>query len=517
MLVALFPISPAPTFCLVPSYILFLVLYAVKTLRDGMPRLLQTITHSGASIPSEIEHASCVHEIDPGFYQFNVPDNVLDGTSSIWEHARRDDNILRYSTESDIAGHVKNFLRNVLNACDMDLELSTNLGIRHITPDICVLTMGNRLVGVVEVKKPTPGALLAPTVLGELLDQMLLIQGFYGSGPIIGILTTLDEWLFAWFPEDAEHFATNNNEEAPISSFLTPVKLAASSSSSSSDSPPGQAPSQQRKWSHDVLVDDDGPGASELSPTAGAERRLMTSVVLNAYTDYDAMLQFLYTSFRRMTQVRLSYRPMERRCGFVLHRGNEHGITWHPNTDETIAGLNVSTISGDRYPRTTTGKLLALEDLGRGATGKAWLLCTLSRHPAVCVLKFWNKNSDNVQKRLEDEKKWWDKVYPEYERLTRVEQWSGSYALMMPHFAEIPCERRGEFRGLIEQLLQTRFQNCNLVHPDIAWRNIGFQFIRATQTEAPVIYDLCGLENYIPDKVEHQNWIDKALSKLYPA
>ncbi len=40
------------------------------------------------------------------------------------------------------------------------------------------------LVGVVEVKKPGNNVLLEPTVLGELLDQMML-EGFYGMGPVL--------------------------------------------------------------------------------------------------------------------------------------------------------------------------------------------------------------------------------------------------------------------------------------------------------------------------------------------
>jgi hypothetical protein len=44
------------------------------------------------------------------------------------------------------------------------------------------------------------GTWLPPTVLGELLDQMLLVEGFYCSGPVICILPSGEEWLVAWFP-----------------------------------------------------------------------------------------------------------------------------------------------------------------------------------------------------------------------------------------------------------------------------------------------------------------------------
>jgi hypothetical protein len=66
--------------------------------------------------------------------------------------------------------------------------------------------MGMYLVGVVEVKKPNGdgggNVLNQLTVLGDLLDQMMLVGGFYGMGPVIGILTTAEEWLISWFPAD---------------------------------------------------------------------------------------------------------------------------------------------------------------------------------------------------------------------------------------------------------------------------------------------------------------------------
>lgn len=67
------------------------------------------------------------------------------------------------------------------------------------------------LVGVVEVKKPGASVLSEPTVLGELLDQMLLVEGFYGMGPVIGILTTGEEWLVSWFPADSSALEVVNS------------------------------------------------------------------------------------------------------------------------------------------------------------------------------------------------------------------------------------------------------------------------------------------------------------------
>jgi hypothetical protein len=92
--------------------------------------------------------------------------------------------------------HVILFLKDIMRAMDLHYNIAVDFGIKGIAPDICVITQANRLIGVVEVKKPEHGALDKPTILGELFDQMLLVEGFYCSGPVIGILTTLEEWRF---------------------------------------------------------------------------------------------------------------------------------------------------------------------------------------------------------------------------------------------------------------------------------------------------------------------------------
>lgn len=62
-------------------------------------------------------------------------------------------------------------------------------------------------VGVVEVKKPDKSgqnflALEHPNVLGELYDFMNHLPNFYGIFPAIGILTNMNSWRFAWFPNE---------------------------------------------------------------------------------------------------------------------------------------------------------------------------------------------------------------------------------------------------------------------------------------------------------------------------
>jgi hypothetical protein len=62
--------------------------------------------------------------------------------------------LLDYALEADLVTFVNFFLTNFINAMGLQLKLRSDLGIQHITPDIAVISLGNRLVGVVEVKRP---------------------------------------------------------------------------------------------------------------------------------------------------------------------------------------------------------------------------------------------------------------------------------------------------------------------------------------------------------------------------
>ena len=106
---------------------------------------------------------------------------------------------LHYTTEADVVVFVKNFLRDIANAMGIPLFMASDFGIKQLAPDICVFSLG--LVGGGDQE-----ASREPTILGELFDQMILVEGFYLSGPVVGILTALEDWLFCWFPADTTHF-----------------------------------------------------------------------------------------------------------------------------------------------------------------------------------------------------------------------------------------------------------------------------------------------------------------------
>lgn len=57
--------------------------------------------------------------------------------------------------------------------------------------------------------------------LYELLNQMVLVKRFYGMGPVIGILTTAEEWIVSWFLVDSDALA---HVDLPEASFPTKMK-----------------------------------------------------------------------------------------------------------------------------------------------------------------------------------------------------------------------------------------------------------------------------------------------------
>ena len=153
---------------------------------------------------------------------------------------------------------------------------------------------------------------------------------------------------------------------------------------------------------------------------------------------------------------------------------------------------------------------MALEDLGRGENGKAWL-CITDTQPfcAVCVLKFDNKGRNmNLQR----EKNMWHLLYPEFEPMVKVEMWSGADALVMPHLATVLTEEREKYRKEVKEVL-TAIKSKAKVHRDVHWRNIG-KYSREDGKVVIVVFDLHDVVDYNANT--HQIWIEQTMANLYP-
>ncbi len=268
------------------------------------------------------------------------------------------------------------------------------------------------------------------------------------------------------------------------------------------------------------------------------ERHLVTTRTINIHTDPEYLLRVLSSALMKMCDARLNHQPKVSRCLFKFHK-DEDMITFHPASYDDV----INQVCFDRFPKNNTKTLLALKDLGRGSTGIVWLattitsaatgsaasLSTTASFSAVCVLKFYNYDKYSSSS-ITNEKSNWDKIYPEFSTMTKVEKWSGSNALIMPHFQSVSKrEDRYKLKHDIQHVLFDKFHNRGYIHPDVKWENIGFY--RKKQDDGkykivPVIYDLTYLEECTNNNKSSSSslssssssslWIHNAMSKLFP-
>ncbi len=489
-----------------------------KRLRDGFPYLHQDVTCSSPYIPSPDEHQPCERLIKNLPCTVPVADSVKNASNSVWKSPElvvSGGDSLSYGSEADIVHIVRNYLEDILTALNLPLTFKAEITIHRVRPDLCVLMLKMYLVGVIEIKKPGRTILAKPTVLGELFDQMVLVEGFFGMGPAIGILTTGEHWVVSWFPVDNDNIA-NLSSQQYTSSFSTPTKSVSSVGSIDESvrfSPVGGTPSQRTGSIHtidalqDIEEEEEQQYDDNVEINTPVERRLCTTQTLSIYDDPEYVLQVLCSAFYMMALSQMNHRGgRHSQCLLKFHK-NSKSVTFHPASHISIYEL----LDFDKFPTKSVKNLLAIEDLGRGSTGKAWLCATVtSQRASVCVLKFDNKDALNSSN-LSYEHRMWKELYPEFANLVRVEMWSGAEALVMPHFACILEHERDQYIDDIQSLLIRRFKDLDKVHTDVKWRNIG-KYLRKDGKTSVVLYDLRAVVDY--NESEHKYWIENAIRNL---
>jgi hypothetical protein len=362
------------------------------------------------------------------------------------------------------------------------------------------------LVGVVEIKKPGGGILLKPTVLGESLDQMLLVEGFYGMGSVIGILTTGDEWVVSWFPVDQHVLEQSESNSIP----LNPISRDGPEPQIKGHSSPGGTPSQKSGNVHTIEHVADIPSSfsdednSEIDQQM--ERVLCTTEVVSIRTEPSRVLQLLCGAFQLMAMSHTHRTSKLSRCLLKFHK-EISAVTFHPASYEDIQPL----VDFNKFPANNVRNLVALEDLGRGSTGKAWLCVTVTKpRSAACVLKFDNKHAKSYN--LVHERDMWTLLYPEFSSMIKLEQWSGADALVMPHFSTVLVHEREQYKEELRDVLNSKFMKNGKVHKDVRWSNIGKYRNKSGIVEL-VVFDLHDVVDYNVDA--HGDWIETAVKSLY--
>lgn len=411
------------------------------------------------------------------------------------------------TTLSDIAFYVRSYLVRILQALRPNtFRIYCGFTLRRVSSNFLMLVQGNRLAGVIKIEEPprhtkyeSPNVLNNPAVLQTLLDELLLLHGFYAPSPVFGIVTTLQEWRFCWLPEDHEIF-NSRSDSISYESFKFPY------------TPSFLSPIMERLprvCTHGII--EAKAASSGDAILALRDLRLYTSPVLQFSTEYTTILQYMYTFLVQMAHTQQVNAPTSPRLLFQLHRDEgSTALTWY-SLEDCPEGYLQQVGESDKCPGKEVSALLVVEDLGRGASGKGLLTGSMpvaGDTPSVCVLKFSN---DDCTYRLEWERDWWNLLYPEFSDFVFVEIWSGCPALRLPHFSPLPVERREDLRSAIHTLLTHRF-GTQYVHQDVAWRNIGAY--KQGDQEVPVLFDLDNIVVYREE--QHAGWIEKAMSKLYP-
>ena len=338
---------------------IFIFILGYQTLAEGLPHLVAA-SNSPPSIPPETCHASCKRIIQPFYVCDNFFEKIKSAFNYAWSNVQNGTYI--YGSENDITILVTNLLSSICKALGIEVRMCTEMGITGIRPDILILTMDSLLIGELRLRSaPGQDILLNPNVLGELFDQIKLIRMFYGMGPALGILATGDEFLVAWYPSDDAFFA--NPLPEIDSSFGTPQRTR-------DDSPPGTTPSSQRMPVHGIEADiSDVPnGEVDLD-----DRTLSCTKILNWRDDIPFFFNFLSTALTRMTLARVGYYKSTSSSFIRFHKDAE-GMTWR--TVKNVEEECRKKINFEKYPRSNVKYLLAVEDLGRGTNGKAWLVTT---------------------------------------------------------------------------------------------------------------------------------------------
>jgi hypothetical protein len=268
-------------------------------------------------------------------------------------------------------------------------------------------------------------------------------------------------------------------------------------------------PSQhQRNKNYQILNSPSGNTPSQKSghvlyiPLNERKMNQLLKWIHQLITHVQYVLKHLCGALLIMSTSQLHNRGSISRCLLRFHK-DKTMVSYHSATYEEV----ISTVKFEQFPKRNTKNLIALEDLGRGATGKAWLCATLSiPFCSACVLKFHN-NSKKID--LEREKHFWHLIYPEFKNKVRIEHWSGQNALVMPHFTEVLEENRHLYKNAFFDTLTSKFISNGLFHGDEKWKNIGIY--REDGVDIVVVFDLHSVEHLVVDRDEWFENVEKSL------
>ena len=469
----------------------------IPTLGEGIPRLKRLVSETGPSIPTDEEHEKVAFRVrDFGLLGQETFSEIKDFRTKL----EVIDGRITYVTENDIALTVRSFVASIVDALGLsgDIKVYTEIGVFKLRPDLWVVTLHAMPIGVIEVKKPdilgNETALDHPNVLGELYDFMKHLPNFYGVSPAFGIVTNLNAWRIAWFPDaETDRFAAEEEEveEDHVDALISQVP---------SDSVLSIASHQIDNDGKDDDVDgDDVKCTADEKPT---DRVLHVSRIFHKNENDSVAVKAIAAALLKMSKAERRpygdpFQDLDKRSLLKFEKGDNASVFW----------TRLTLTNGPQWDRVANPKrwLIAIDDLGYGAHGRVWLCC--SSGGAVCVLKF---ALDGNAASLDKEKEVWQKVYPAQIKVHR-ENWCGEPALRMPHFAKVAEADRNDFVPQVKATLMANFHNRGIVHKDVSWRNIG-QYVTIAGTPKAIVFDMGSVRDL--QDGEGEEWVTEACDKL---
>ena len=164
----------------------------------------------------------------------------------------------------------------------------------------------------------------------------------------------------------------------------------------------------------------------------------------------------------------------------------------------------------NRMPTERASSVFAVEDLGHGAEGRCWLVC--SQTGRVAVLKFFREHSaEKASAAAKKEKEYWDEIYPALGKMVKVEQWGGHWALVMPHLSQWVA-RDERARKAVEATLLENYVGKKLMQPleEVKWRNIGFY--QSGKELKAVVFDMSRVQPLA--ETAGDEWVRKCIERL---
>jgi hypothetical protein len=510
-----------------------------RTLRDGFPPTVSSVSQSGPSIPNN--HLPAV-ATEATFGLFDM-DHLRFTSSHLYK--KSPGGFISVTSEADINSCVRIVLEDVISADEMGLKLSAEVQVFDLRPDEYIISLAADLpVGACEGKKDDVRgigehvSMTNPKILGEVFNQLMHLRNLFGVDIPFAILSSYENWRVFWL-RDSESIALASATALPTTpastAFSTPTSSPVrgnvtaqtpsmrsagqldQSSGGDGDSPMMSSPTKEVP-AHNVSAREEDSDEAVAKEADAGPRSMYGSRIFPR--DDPQLLQFVYTVLKKMSLAKVTRPTLE-----IATKLSRIVRVLEVNTHVWKHVTLTDGLRWDVYPRSGTKRFYIWDDLGHGAEGRA--LLASSAGGAVCVLKFFFRRVSSgktvdvaaaaaaADAAAAKERAMWHSSYLGHVDSVRCVTLCGRRVLQMPHFAVPP--RTQAVVELVRSTLQRDFDDRGLVHGDVRWRNIGLHRNSRNsgnsdnKDEEAVVYDMSSVRK---KTAEDDGWINAAVVSL---